>query len=951
MRVYLTVVYCSKIILIWILISIFFIVYVYPLECCSEYSSCFLQRSVASECDVVTQGGADSNSLLSDANQEQQWTKIYNSQCSRALGSSTQISPVSLRTGSSSGGLHNLTSMHHRQTVAGEAGRSTVHRSPESRAVQAVSPFGVREPNMPTSIPDECQLVREAVSGQWNSYASTSTSSIGSGNTSLNIVSSASSTNSNLYRTPEHALPPSYASIFASTSPSGETTGKDQAVKKTSLSQPDVSRAPYPLLMSTSTNEISAKSNLCQQLVMHLKVSGQEDSAVSNYYSSRHHSEPPSSYLGAREVTTSASDIAGGSESNKLLKDEQIDSNNSDDAVSTKMIQMLKDENRYLRLELEGYIKKTFKLQQLELQYQKIYREYEEFVRRQDKREQLEQQMRSRMQLEISRLKDVNLQLQDQLENTLHQISYYQAEEIEDSELRHEITRRDMMIAQLITQNKELLATKERQAIELDAQRVTLEEQRTHIQILDKALTNAQEKVLKSEEVMKKKQSYMQKADELQRALHALQEGMRKREENHKRVKAELEKELAYMKIQKKENLQMKSTSRSLQDLENTISTLRKELQEKEEQILNAQTELVHWQEAYYVELKKQEAAFSEASDSKDARIRVLEKNSEKAEKLIETSQSETKRFLDDLRMAKGKIGEMETKIQQLEALLAEKEAMINVLRRRQQLSTDPDAAGSDSNALATTATTTTTYSEVSSLDNSKQRLEAVRRRLLQSPSPSRCYARLYQKHNKFISVDSSFNFDDLDQPARYTSSLGRPMRTTPRSALRSKSSTRTQASCDAFSPASPLLDLQQHLKQQRHIYTLPTRRKATDLLTSSQRDRPRSADDHLLSEGTSLKNYQTESATIIPGLRKNVKAEKSNNNSTRSYAAFDKKSSSSPDDASDEELWNVIFISTQKNAVTNNFPIILHVIFRPIFVTAVIVVIAVADRAAFGSE
>ncbi|KRX81299.1 Angiomotin [Trichinella sp. T6] len=852
------------------------------------------------------QGGADSNSLLSDANQEQQWTKIYNSQCSRALGSSTQISPVSLRTGSNSGGLHNLTSMHHRQTVAGEAGRSTVHRSPESRAVQAVSPFGVREPNMPTSIPDECQLVREAVSGQWNSYASTSTSSIGSGNTSLNIVSSASSTNSNFYRTPEHALPPSYASIFASTSPSCETTGKDQTVKKTSLSQPDVSRAPYPLLMSTSTNEISAKSNLCQQLVMHLKVSGQEDSAVSNYYSSRHHSEPPSSYLGAREVATSASDIAGGSESNKLLKDEQIDLNNTDDAVSTKMIQMLKDENRYLRLELEGYIKKTFKLQQLELQYQKIYREYEEFVRRQDKREQLEQQMRSRMQLEISRLKDVNLQLQDQLENTLHQISYYQAEEIEDSELRHEITRRDMMIAQLITQNKELLATKERQAIELDAQRVTLEEQRTHIQILDKALTNAQEKVLKSEEVMKKKQSYMQKADELQRALHALQEGMRKREENHKRVRAELEKELAYMKIQKKENLQMKSTSRSLQDLENTISTLRKELQEKEEQILNAQTELVHWQEAYYVELKKQEAAFSEASDSKDARIRVLEKNSEKAEKLIETSQSETKRFLDDLRTAKGKIGEMETKIQQLEALLAEKEAMINVLRRRQQLSTDPDAAGSDSNALATTATTTTTYSEVSSLDNSKQRLEAVRRRLLQSPSPSRCYARLYQKHNKFISVDSSFNFDDLDQPARYTSSLGRPMRTTPRSALRSKSSTRPQASCDAFSPASPLLDLQQHLKQQRHIYTLPTRRKATDLLTSSQRDRPRSADDHLLSEGTSLKNYQTESATIIPGLRKNVKAEKSNNNSTRSYAAFDKKSSSSPDDASDEELWNV---------------------------------------------
>lgn len=43
-------------------------------------------------------------------------------------------------------------------------------------------------------------------------------------------------------------------------------------------------------------------------------------------------------------------------------------------------------------------------------------------------------------------------------------------------------------------------AINERQEIELAAQRATLEEQRTHIQILDKALNNAQEKVLKLEE-------------------------------------------------------------------------------------------------------------------------------------------------------------------------------------------------------------------------------------------------------------------------------------------------------------------------------------------------------------------------------------------------------------------------------------------------------------------
>ncbi|KHJ43445.1 hypothetical protein D918_06354 [Trichuris suis] len=345
----------------------------------------------------------------------------------------------------------------------------------------------------------------------------------------------------------------------------------------------------------------------------------------------RHHSAPPPSYSGPRD-----SDATSPEEAVQQQADVQHQKSANNEAdVSSRMIMLVNEENRYLRLELEGYIKKTFKLQQVSL-------------------------------------------VPNQLESSLQQISYYQSEEVEDSELRHEITRRDMMIAQMITQNKELTAAKERHMIELEAQRETLEEQRSHIQILDKALSNAQERVLHAEDQLQKKEAYVQKSDELQRALHALQESMHKREENHKR-----------------EHQPVASfSSRSLQDLENTIASLRKEIQEKEEQMLNLQSELVRWQEAYYVELKKQETAFSEASDTKDARIRVLEENSDKAEKLIETSQSETRRFLDDLRAAKGKINDLESRQQQLEALLAEKDAMINVLRRRQQATSDQDGVG-----------------------------------------------------------------------------------------------------------------------------------------------------------------------------------------------------------------------------------------------------------------
>lgn len=45
-----------------------------------------------------------------------------------------------------------------------------------------------------------------------------------------------------------------------------------------------------------------------------------------------------------------------------------------------------------------------------------------------------------------------------------------------------------------------MVAAKERQEIELAAQRATLQEQRTHIDILDTALTNAQGNVVRLEE-------------------------------------------------------------------------------------------------------------------------------------------------------------------------------------------------------------------------------------------------------------------------------------------------------------------------------------------------------------------------------------------------------------------------------------------------------------------
>uniref|UniRef100_A0A5S6R3N0 Angiomotin_C domain-containing protein n=1 Tax=Trichuris muris TaxID=70415 RepID=A0A5S6R3N0_TRIMR len=778
-------------------------------------------------------------------------------------------------------------------------------RSPEARAIQAVPPFGVREPVMPSNIPDECQvvkrLVREVVSGQLNPFPTTSAAASDTVNGSDCAPSAgAALAMASERQTLDIGQPPAYNSIFVkSLSPSAGVTSMQgdnhqaSLMEKTSLSQPDVSRLPYSYLALSAQQKLLS-SNVYTGSSVHLKPPTQQLEQMSQslavgqpsnhplrqdspLHGLRHHSAPPPSYAGPRDSDAATADEVV--QQQQQQADVQLQKSvNCEADVSSRMITLVNEENRYLRLELEGYIKKTFKLQQLELQYQKIHREYEDLVRRQEKREQLEQQMRSRMQAEITRLKDINLHLQNQLESSLQQISYYQSEEVDDSELRHEITRRDMMIAQLITQNKELTAAKERHMIELEAQRETLEEQRSHIKILDKALSNAQERVLHAEDQLQKKEAYVQKSDELQRALHALQESMHKREENHKRVRADLEKKLAYLQIQKREHQPVASfSSRSLQDLENTIASLRKEIQEKEEQMLNLQSELVRWQEAYYVELKKQETAFSEASDTKDARIRVLEENSDKAEKLIETSQSETRRFLDDLRTAKGKINDLESRQQQLEALLAEKDAMINVLRRRQQATSDQDSSARSEDVPSS-------FSEVfSPLDNSKQRLEAVRRRLLQSPSPSWCQNRIYQRHNKFISMDSSFALDDLEKGC-YTASLGRPVRSS-RSALK--------ATGEMYGTSTCFGGTAKHHQTARDMLTLPARMKAKESPVAVGRSRPRSADDHLLN------------ADVLTG------KEQTRNDWTSDWRTNENSSGSSDDktvspEESEEQLWNV---------------------------------------------
>lgn len=71
-------------------------------------------------------------------------------------------------------------------------------------------------------------------------------------------------------------------------------------------------------------------------------------------------------------------------------------------------------------------------------------------------------------------------------------------------------------------------AAKERQDIELAAQRATLQEQRNHIGILDSALTNAQQNIRRLEEELRKKQIFIDRLNQLHGALQQTKQCERK---------------------------------------------------------------------------------------------------------------------------------------------------------------------------------------------------------------------------------------------------------------------------------------------------------------------------------------------------------------------------------------------------------------------------------------
>ncbi|XP_018576467.1 angiomotin-like protein 1 isoform X2 [Anoplophora glabripennis] len=350
---------------------------------------------------------------------------------------------------------------------------------------------------------------------------------------------------------------------------------------------------------------------------------------------------------------------------------------------SAEMVEILIKENSALKHELENCYQRVERTQRLEQEILKVHKGHEELVQSCERRERLERAARARLQADCRRYQELNRALREQVE--LLSTQMLSRSPVPDSSgpdnLRRELSKREGLIKQLITQNKELAAAKERQEIELAAQRATLQEQRTHIDILDTALTNAQGNVVRLEEECRKKQVYVERVAQLQRALSSLQMASDRREQTERKLRLQLERELQRTKAAQGEMRGNGWDSPSGSENE-SASELKRRLREKDEKIMTLEGECSKWEQRFLEESTLRQAAIDAASIPKDAKIAALEKTSQETEKIIAEARNEKIRHMDEVHAAQKKVADLESRLKDLESKLAEKDAMIRVLQK-----------------------------------------------------------------------------------------------------------------------------------------------------------------------------------------------------------------------------------------------------------------------------
>ncbi|XP_062540701.1 uncharacterized protein LOC134208780 [Armigeres subalbatus] len=362
--------------------------------------------------------------------------------------------------------------------------------------------------------------------------------------------------------------------------------------------------------------------------------SNTRDSGVSENTDSR---DPPKYGQHWIDAQNASTDESNATQANAKLKSKsQPDLTRLLD-IDPEEVEAMYKENQLLKQQLNSCFLKVAKSQKLEQEISNIYRVHEELVQSCERRERLEKAARTRLQQDCRRLQELNRAFRDQVEVLQNQL-------LSSSDHQLGRTQQDVLISQLVTQNKSLVDANRRQCIELQAQNATLEEQRIHINVLDTALKRL-------EEECRQKQVYVERCAQLQHALQSLQNASERREQAERKLRMDYENDLP---------------NRSGSSTNSETDNLKWQLREKDAQIMRLEAECA-----------KLEQRNLEESNVRNVAKLAMERNSQETERIIAEAKQEKIRYLDEAHSANRKVTELQTRLKLVENRLAEKEAMI----------------------------------------------------------------------------------------------------------------------------------------------------------------------------------------------------------------------------------------------------------------------------------
>lgn len=130
---------------------------------------------------------------------------------------------------------------------------------------------------------------------------------------------------------------------------------------------------------------------------------------------------------------------------------------------SSRLVDILREENATLKKDLDSYYQRVRKLHKIEQEVERIREAHTLLEESTKRREKLENAMRTKMEQQLKKLKEANVQLEVELQvSRSNGTSQVTSNEASNDKTKLEIARRDSMIKRLIKQNKDSASEREK---------------------------------------------------------------------------------------------------------------------------------------------------------------------------------------------------------------------------------------------------------------------------------------------------------------------------------------------------------------------------------------------------------------------------------------------------------------------------------------------------------